>query len=574
MALDGIFLNNLIYNIKPYLIDTKIDKINQPEKDEIILTLRKDRKNLKLLISSSSSFPRMHFSNIHKENPLKAPMFLMVLRKYLLGGRILNVSQINGDRIIVINIEASDEMGFDSSYNLIIEIMGRHSNITLVRERDNKIIDSIKHITPDINSYRTLLPGLEYVWPPQSKKINPYEFTIEDLRKYIDNNDINYDESFYYKVFTGVSKPLSKVLFSKNNFSLDDLEALYTFFTNFIKNLNNNIEFNIYTDKNGIYKDFYSIPLDNEDFNKITFDNPSELLDEFFSTKDKQERLSNKSANLQKLINNNIDRCKKKEKILKNTLKDCEKKEDFKVKGDLLTSFIYSFQKGDREITLNNFFIESNPPITISLDENKTPSENVQRYYKKYNKMKKSEVMANKQLSINTDELKYLNSVLSNILNAESYTEIEDIKQELITTGYIKYKKNNKKEKKSKESKPYHFISSTGFNIYVGKNNIQNDYLSLKFANKNDLWLHAKDIPGSHVIIQGNNIDETTIEEAAIIAAYYSKNKTNTKVPIDYTLIKNLRKPNGAKPGMVIYYTNKTIYVDPQLFTTLNVTQK
>ena len=574
MALDGIFLNNLIYNIKPYLIDTKIDKINQPEKDEIVLTLRKDRKNLKLLISSSSSFPRMHFTNNHKENPLKAPMFLMVLRKYLLGGKILNVSQINGDRIIVINIEASDEMGFDSSYNLIIEIMGRHSNITLVRERDNKIIDSIKHITPDINSYRTLLPGLEYVWPPQSKKLNPYEFTIEDFRKYIDINHITYDELFYYKVFTGVSKTLSKVLFNENYFTLDNLEDLYTFFTDFINNINNNLEFNIYTDKSGIYKDFYSIPLDNNDFNKITFDNPSDLLDEFFSTKDKQERLSNKSANLQKLINNNIDRCKKKEKILNNTLKDCEKKEDFKVKGDLLTSFIYSFQKGDKEITLNNFFVEGNPAITIPLDENKTPSENVQRYYKKYNKMKKSEVMAIKQLSINTDELKYLNSVLSNILNAESYTEIEDIKQELITTGYIKYKKSNKKEKKSKESKPYHFISSTGFDIYVGKNNIQNDYLSLKFANKNDLWLHAKDIPGSHVIIQGNNIDETTIEEAAIIAAYYSKNKTNTKVPIDYTLIKNLRKPNGAKPGMVIYYTNKTIYVDPQLFTTLNVTQK
>ncbi|MBU5487550.1 NFACT family protein [Clostridium sp. MSJ-8] len=574
MALDGIFLNNLIYNIKPYLIDTKIDKINQPEKDEIIFTLRKDRKNLKLLISSSSSFPRIHFTKIQKENPLKAPMYLMVLRKYLLGGKITNVSQVNGDRIVVINIEASDEMGFNSAYNLIIEIMGRHSNITLVRERDNKIIDSIKHITPDINSYRTLLPGLEYVWPPESKKINPYNFTLDNLKAYIASNSIEYDELFYYNVFTGISKPLSKDLYTKTNYSLENIDFLYNSFSKFILNLNNNLEFNIYTDKNGIYKDFYSIPLTTKEFNKITFDDPSELLDEFFSTKDKQERLLNKSANLQKLIHNNIDRCKKKEKILNNTLKDCEKKEDYKIKGDLLTSFIYSFKKGDKEISLNNFFVEDSPLITISLDENKTPSENVQRYYKKYNKMKKSEIMATQQLAINTDELKYLNSVLSNILNAESYTEIDDIKQELITTGYIKHKRNAKKEKKSKESKPYHFISSTGFNIYVGKNNIQNDYLSLKFANKNDLWLHAKDIPGSHVVIQGNNIDETTIEEAAIIAAYYSKNKTNTKVPIDYTLIKNLRKPNGAKPGMVIYYTNKTIYVDPQLFSTLNITQK
>ena len=573
MALDGVFLYNLINDLKPVLLDAKIDKINQPEKDEIILTLRKDRKNHKLLISSSPSFPRIHFTEISKENPLKAPMFLMVLRKYILGGKIVEVSQLNGDRIITINIEASDEMGFNSLYSLIIEIMGRHSNITLVRDRDNKIIDSIKHITPDINSYRTLLPNLTYVYPPKSNKINPYNFTFENFKNFILENEIQYDELFFFKVFTGFSKSFTKALYLENT-ELANIEDIYEFITNYINNLDSNCSFNIFKDENGLYKDFYSQDLPHLNLEKISFESPSIMLDNFFSMKDKQERLLNKSANLQKLIHTNIERCIKKEKILNKQIEDCAKKDEFKIKGDLLTSFIYSFKKGDKNITLNNFYSEDNEEITISLDENKTPSENIQKYYKKYNKMKKSEEMALEQLENNQVELDYLTSVLTNILNVESYTEIEDIKNELMETGYIRYRNTNKKSKKPKESRPYHFISSTGKDIYVGKNNLQNDYLSLKFANKNDTWLHTKNIPGSHVIIKGDNIDDTTLEEASIIAAYYSKNKNSTKVPVDYTLVKNLRKPNGAKPGMVIYYTNKTIYADPQKFEQLKIIKK
>ena len=577
MALDGIFLNNLIYKIKDVLTDSKIDKINQPEKDEIILTIRSNRKNHKLLISSSSSYPRIHFTEINKENPLKAPMFLMVLRKYILGGKIISINQIEADRIVILNIEASDEMGFNSIYKLIIEIMGRHSNITLVRERDNKIIDSIKHITPDINSYRTLLPGLSYVYPPKSKKLNPYSYEFNDFKNYINLNKLEYNEKLFFYLFTGFSKPLSKELFlicKDKNLSFSNINELYEFSKDFILNLNNNCEFNILCDDNGIFKDFYSQKLSHLTLREKIYEDPSKMLDSFFSTKDKQERLLNKSSSLQKLVHNNIERCLKKEKILNKTLKDCEKKESYKIKGDLLTSFIYSFKKGQSKITLNNFYSEHNEEITIKLDENKTPSENVQYYYKKYNKMKKSEEMAKEQLEINKSELDYLNSVLTNILNSESYGEINDIKNELMNTGYIKFRKSNKNNKKEKEGKPHHFISSTGIDIYVGKNNIQNDYLSLKFANKNDLWLHTKNIPGSHVIVKSNNIDDKTLEEAAIIAAYYSKNKNSSKVPVDYTIVKNLKKPNGAKPGLVIYYTNKTIYVDPLNFEKLNITKK
>lgn len=579
MAFDGIFLYNLLTDIKPILLDSKIDKINQPEKDEIILTLRKERKNYKLLISSSTNFSRIHFTDIAKENPIKAPTFLMVLRKYIASGRIVDITQEETDRIVTISIDASDEMGFNSSYSLVIEIMGRHSNITLVRNRDNKVIDSIKRITPDINTYRILLPGVSYIAPPASQKLSPFDFNFEKFSEYLISKELSFNENFYFNIFTGFSKPISKDLFTKaqnENITLDNTKNLYEFSKRHLSLIKSNSKFIIYKNKHGIYKDFYSQELSSvaEDNNPISFTSPSVMLDNFYSVKDTQERLLNKSSNLQKLVNNNIDRCKKKEKILNKSLNDCLKKEEYKVKGDLLTSYIYTLKTGDKSASLANFYSEEQETMVIKLDENKTPSENVQSYYKKYSKMKKSEQMAHSQLESNKEELDYLTSVLTNIINAESYGEIEDIKRELIETGYIRFKTTTKKKGKVKEGKPMHFISSTGLDIYVGKNNIQNDYLSLKFAHKNDMWLHTKNIPGSHVIIKAENIDDTTLEEAAIIAAYYSKNKDNSKVLVDYTPIRNLKKPSGAKPGMVIYHTNKSIYVDPIEFGSLKITKK
>lgn len=571
MAFDGIFLHSLLNNIKDTLLDSKIDKINQPEKDEIILTIRKNRKNLKFLISSSSKFPRIHFTEINKENPIKAPMYLMVLRKYILGGKIVDVYQKDFDRIVIMDIEASDEMGFNSIYSLIIEIMGRHSNITLVRKRDNKIMDSIKHITPDINSYRVLYPGIEYVYPPESTKLNPATVDLDSYKAYINDNQINYDENFFSNVFTGVSRPLSKKIYS----SIEDNNVDYNYLYQYIHDLVDSLKestFSILTDDDGIYKDFNCISLP-ETKNIISYESPSKMLDNFFYTKDKQERLSNRSIDLQKLIHTNIDRCNKKTKILNKNISDAKKKEEYKINGDLLTSYIYMIKPNQTKIDLVNFYSENGETVTIKLDPNKSPSENIQSYYKKYNKLKKSEEWAYSQLEKNQQELDYLNSVLTNIINVETYNGIDDIKKELMETGYIRFKSSKKGSKKQKEEKPNHFISSTGLDIYVGKNNIQNDYLSLKFANKNDLWLHTKDIPGSHVIIKSTNVDEDTLKEAATLAAYYSKGKNGNKIPVDYTLVKNLKKPNGAKPGMVIYLTNKTFLADPSKFNELNITK-
>ena len=567
MAIDGIYLYSLVQDLKKSILNSKIDKINQPEKDEIIITLRKERKNLKLLISASPKYPRFNLTTVSKSNPLQAPMFTMVLRKYLIGGRIIDIVQQEGDRIVKFLIESSDELGFNSIYSLIVEIMGRHSNITLVRERDNKIMECIKHISPSMNSYRVLYPGIDYKYPPKSTKINPFSFNDTTLQDFVNKNSIIFNKNFFVSCFTGISKPLSEHLFIEYNKKYTDFspQNIYNFINDFLNTLLDNESFKIYKDENGNYIDFYVTQLNQleNNFSFEVLENIHELMDKYYLEKDKQERIKGRSVNLQKLVITNIDRCIKKENKLNDVLKKCEDKDNFKIKGDLLTSYIYSIKKGDRNFTTFNFFSEKGEEITIPLDENKTPSENIQSYYKKYNKLKKSEESAIEQLEKNDEELQYLYSVLTNIENCESYSEIDDIKEELISTGYVRKRKaNGKSSKKAKSSKPIHYISSDGIDIFVGKNNIQNDYLSLKFANKNFMWLHTKNIP------------DNTLVEAATLAAHYSKAKDSSKVPVDYTLVKNLKKPNGSNPGMVIYHTNYTIYVEPSEFNNLKIEKR
>ncbi|MGL4731006.1 MAG: Rqc2 family fibronectin-binding protein [Clostridium sp.] len=571
MALDGIFLHSLVNSLKEEFLDSRVEKINQPEKDEIILTLKKNRKTKKLLISSSSNYARINITNTVKENPLKAPMFCMVLRKYLNTATLKNITQLDSDRVVILDFESTDELGFNSGYSLIVEIMGRHSNISLVRQRDNIVMDSIKHITADMNTFRVLYSGVEYKYPPKSLKLNAFNFSKEDFVTTCNElySDKPIDNKFFTYIFTGVSTNLSKELFfriNNLNISLDlsHLEDIFNFSNDFFNKIkSNNFLLASYATNNTL-KDFHCTEITSmKDCIYKTYDDPSSLIEEFYFEKDRSDRLNNRSHDLQKLVHNNIDRVKKKIKILQNTLKECEEKQKLNLFGELLTANIYSIKKGDKFVKVLNYYSENEEYINIPLNENKTPSENVQIYYKKYNKLKKAEENALIQLNIAKDELAYLESVMSNILNVDNYGEIEDIKVELVETGYIAFKKSSKNSKK-KPSKPMHFISSDNIDIYVGKNNIQNDYLTLKFANKNDIWLHTKNIPGSHVIIRHNgDVPDNTLNEAANLAAYYSKSKTSSNVPVDYTEVKHVKKPSGAKPGMVIYYTNKTIYITP-----------
>ena len=559
MAFDGIFLHKVVQSLSNELIGRKIDKINQPEKDEIHISFR-NLKKIKLLISASSSYPRIHMTKQTKPNPDKAPMFSMVLRKYLIGGKILSIKQYNSDRFLSMDIETTDEMGFNSVYTLYIEIMGRHSNITLVRSRDNKIMDCIKHITPEINTVRVLLPNVEYVFPPLSDRIDPYDTTSSPDN--ILGNPIG-NSSFYSKTFNGIGKQFSKELYTENISKENFDKVIYEDILNKLSQIEDQNVSYIFMDNNGKVIDFYCCDLPSLKYTSAKkFENINDLLDEYYAVKDKQDRLTSKACSLTKLVKNNIERCEKKQKILNNELSDCLKKEDYKIKGELLTSYIHSLKQGEKEVTLQNYYSENLEEIKIKLDPLKTPSENLQSYFKKYNKLKKTESAANEQLEKNTEELDYLNSVLTSIINAEEYTDIEDIRNELVESGYVRHTRNNGKKKD--KSKPMHFISSDGISIYVGKNNIQNDYLTLKFADKRDLWLHTKNIPGSHVIVKAFDVPDTTLAEAAALAAYYSKGKNSSKVDVDYTIVKNVKKPSGAKPGMVIYYTNSTIVTEPK----------
>lgn len=568
MALDGIYLSSLVEEIKDIIIDCRVDKVTQPEKDEVILSFKKNRKVYKLLISSSSNYPRIHFTDFNKQNPIQAPKFCMVLRKYLNTATVLDVRQLNSDRLLVIDFKSSDELGFDSVYSLIIEIMGRHSNISLVRTRDNLIMDSIKHVSSDVNSYRVLYTGVEYIYPPASTKLDPFNFEYDEFYKYLIDKDIPFAEKFFTDTFTGISSNLSSELvyryYAQNTvFDLDHAKNIYDFTINIFKNMHDNIFLADYA-MNDKLKDFHCIKLTSlKDCDFEEFESPSTLIETFYFRKDKHDRLNSKSSNLQKIVNNNISRCDKKVKILTQTLKDCTNKGTYKLHGELLTANIYSLKKGDKVANLLNYYSENGEYIEIKLDEHKTPSQNVQYYYKKYNKFKIAEEMGLIQMTLTENELKYLHSVLTNILNVENYNGIEDIKNELIQTEYIKIKKHGK-TKKVKPTKPMHFISSEGIDIYVGRNNIQNDLLTLKLANKNDMWLHTKDIPGSHVIIKHiGDVPETTLLEAGNLSAYFSKSQNSSSVPVDYTQVRNVKKPSGAKPGMVIYSTNKTMYITP-----------
>lgn len=573
MALDGIFIHSILQELKSKVLGGKVEKINQPEKDEIILTIRNEKTLYKLLISSSSIYPKIHITNKNKKNPLQPPMFCMILRKYLNSSKLINISQLDTDRVIFLDFQSLNELEFNSIYTLVVEIMGKHSNITLIRKKDTLIMDSIKHITPAINSIRSLLPGIKYVFPPISNKLSPFSYKREEFKTKLQNIKF-LDSKSFSKIFTGISTSFSKELYNKLSqlelcnldiFKESSITILNGFCNKIFSQFKNNEFYFAYYTKDGKMKDFYCSKLTYlKDCEETRYSNPSKLIDDFYYEKDMTDRLNSKSSDMQKLININLERCNKKIKILINNLKECKDKDNYRIWGELLTANIYNIHKGDSSIKIQNYYSDTLEYIIIKLDINKTPSENIQSYFKKYAKLKKTEEAAKKQLKITKDEIEYLNSVFINIKNSDNYDHIEEIKRELMETGYIKFKKSLNK-KKVKPFKPAKFISSDGIEIYVGRNNLQNDYLTLKFANKRDLWFHTKNTAGSHVIVKNfGEVPDKTLKEAANLAAYYSKAKNSSKVAVDYTEVKNIHKPNGAKPGMVIYYSNKTIYITPE----------
>ena len=577
MALDGLVIHSLAHELTTKLVGGKIDRVHQPENDELVLYIRNNKENFKLVLSSSASNPRIYIANDYKkENPIKAPMFCMLFRKYIQGGIITEISQINFERIIKISVESFDELKEKTTKDIYIEIMGRHSNIILVQ--NSKIIDSIKRIPPSVSRVRQLLPNMTYELPPAQDKINPIKGT--SIKSFI-NILREFDGPIYkgiYSKFLGISPSVAKEICHRANLNpndngndktRDELSVLYRIFSNLFTNIKKD-EYNpcIVIDEN-VDKviDFSCINLSYLDGNKfIKNDSISQIIEDYYKTKDFKERVHQRTADLRKSISIKLERLYHKQKKIEKELRDADNADEFKVKGELLTSYIYMIQKGMESVEVANFYDPNYSNIRIALNKNLTPSENAQKYFKKYNKLKTAKIELTSQIAICNEEIEYLENIMLGIENCENLEELDDIKDELIKLGYAKAPFRYKAKKDiDPTTKPNQFTSSDGFKILVGKNNKQNDYLTLRIADPEDLWMHTKNIPGSHVIIKcaGKEVPDETLLEAAMLAAYFSKARMSSQVPVDYTMKKHVKKPSGSKPGMVIYETNSTVYVTP-----------
>ena len=577
MAFDTICVKKTVEELNSTIIGGRVDKIYLPEKDELMIYIRTMGGSYKLVLSASANNARVHFSDFSKENPKTPPMFCMLLRKHLTSGKIAKISQPNFERIIEIDIESYNELGDLTTKHLICEIMGRNSNVILCAE-DYRIIDSAKHIDFSLSSVRQILPGLTYEFPPVQDKT-----PILDTEKMQDvtldfSHDANSPDKAIMNAVSGISPATAReIVFSAigtNSLVLGELSQISK---NQIRqkliDFSQNIEFApcIIFDPQGKPLDFSAVPVTyyGENYKVEYFDTMSEVVATFYYERDKKERMRQKSADLLKLLNNNLERLAKKLVIQEKTLKDAENKDRYKVFGDLVTANLYKIEKGAESVVVSNFYEPDCPETEIPLSREISAAKNAQRYYKLFSKLKNAEVEMEKQRQMTLSDIEYLESTLCALENADSETDLNLIRAELTEEGYIKRGKSNKKEVK-KLSKPMHFISSDGFDIYVGKNNTQNDYLTLKFANSQDIWFHTKQIHGSHTVIKlglDKEVPKTTMMEAAKLAAYYSKARESTQVPVDYTQIKNVKKPNGAKPGMVIYDNYNTVYVTPENMT-------
>jgi len=575
MAYDGVLLNCVIEELRNKILNRRIDKVYQPEKDEIYLLIRSRDEELKLLLSASANHPRIHLVRSTKPNPLTPPMFCMLLRKHLTGGRIVDIIQPQMERIAEILIESTNELGDLAVKRLIIEIMGRHSNIILVDE-NGKIIDSIKHVNEAMSRVRQVLPGLPYSPPPAQDKRNPLSETPESFKALLKSTSTNKKvENVLLNSYMGISPiTASEIVYRALgdkpagvlDLSEEQLEALCRSFSEFFDCVKHK-QFSpaMLKDETGFPRDIFPFIYHQYAASMMEgYSSVSEMLDAFYSQRDRLERLQQQTSNLSRLIRTNLERCQKKLAIQLEDFQQAKEADKFRLWGELLTASAHSIPKGVKEVSLVNYYDPDGSTVTIPLDERKSPIQNAQEYFKKYAKAKSTLDKVSKQIDESREEIEYLEGLLESLEKCTDESDVEEVHQELVEQGYIKKSPRDKKQAQT-PSRPHHFISSNGFDIFVGKNNYQNDRLTLKTAGANDIWLHTKNIPGSHVIIKsgGRPVPESTLVEAALLAAYFSKGRNSSNVPVDYCPRKNVKKPGGAKPGMVIYEGYNTIYVTP-----------
>ncbi|MGT2911311.1 Rqc2 family fibronectin-binding protein [Streptococcus cameli] len=539
MSFDGFFLHHMTAELQKELVGGRIQKINQPFEQELVLHIRSNRKSQKLLLSAHSVFGRIQLTQGEFTNPKTPNTFTMILRKYLQGAVIESIKQIENDRILEIAVHNKDEIGDHIQATLIIEIMGKHSNILLVDKKENKIIEAIKHVGFSQNSYRTILPGSTYLAPPQTEAKNPFTIGDEKLFEILSTKDLSPKSLQIY--FQGLGRDTATEL--SERLKTDKLKSFRSFFQEETQPSLTEKSFSpiLYTDS------------------KESFETLGQLLDFYYRDKAERDRVAQQANELIKRVNSELEKNRKKLVKQKEELSQTETAEDFRQKGELLTTYLHQVPNDKDKVTLDNYY--TGQPIEIALDIALTPSQNAQRYFKKYQKLKEAIKHLTSLIEETKSSIAYLESV-ETILSQASLSEIDEVREELIETGYLK---RRHREKIAKRQKPERYLASDGKTIIlVGKNNLQNDEISFKMAKKGELWFHAKEIPGSHVIITDNVDPSDEVKtDAAELAAYFSKARHSNLVQVDMIEAKKLHKPTGGKPGFVTYRGQKTLRVTP-----------
>lgn len=554
MSFDGVFTHGMVQELQKLLVGGRISKIHQPYLNEVVFVIRSQGKNHKLLLSAHPTYARVQITEIAYGNPETPPNFVMMLRKYLDGAILETIEQQTNDRVMHFHFIKRNELGDLQNIQLIAEIMGRHSTIVLVNQSTGKILDAIKHVGSSQNTYRSLLPGAEYIEPPKQEVKNPFTASKEAVFEILATAD-ELTGKYLQQNFQGLGRDTADEL----AFRLQEKpQEKMRVWDSFWEEIRTNVH-PTYTE-NGNKEFFTVIPYYSLGEPQKSFDSLSQLLDDYYGDRAQKDRVKQQGNELLKKVENELKRNRSKLEKRQQTLAASENAEEFRRDGELLTTFMTQVPKGASEVVLPNYY-EEDKPLTIVLDPALTPNQNAQRYFHRYQKLKNAVKLIHQQIQETKDEIQYLESVQSQ-LDLASPMDLEVIKEELTDQGYIR--KRTHKKKKVTASQPERFLSSDGTLILVGKNNLQNDQLTLRTAKKTDIWLHAKNIPGSHVIIKDTDPSDETLLEAAELAAYFSKFRQSAQVPVDYVQVKNVHKPNGAKPGFVIYENQKTLYVTPK----------
>ena len=558
MAFDGFFTHAMVKELNDTLSSGRVMRVNQPYPAEMIMVVRAHRHNYSLLVSANPTYPRIQITEIPYQNPAVPSNFAMTMRKYLEGAIIESIQQLENDRIVKINFTNRDELGDHQKLVIYVEIMARHSNLSLVSEPSGKIIDTIKHVGSDQNRVRILLPGAPFVMPPKQDRTNPYlpNQKYSDLTLQHPDDQLALAKALQ-QTYQGLAGDTAKE-FAGELLAADNLPTAYEGFLNHF----NQPDPVTYTDSQGKVK-FAPFPPHFETVSDVHhFDTLSKMLDSFYNRKVENDRTKELAGQVLKVVKNELKKDQRKVKKLHHQLDEAADADYYRIRGEILTTFMGKLKAGMKEIELPNFYDE-NKPLNIKLSPELSPSRNAQKYFTKYDKLKASVAYVNEQLAITQNEIDYFENILSQI-DLASPADVQEIKVELQEQGYIKQRQKGKKKRKVRVSKPETFHTSDGTTVLVGKNNLQNDRLSFKTANKNEIWLHVKDLPGSHVIIRSTDPSDETILEAAQLAAYFSKGRDSDHVPVDYLRVKQLHKPNGAKPGFVTFRGQTTLSVTPK----------